>query len=514
MTYKGIDVSNVPDGQRNITVNDWKKIKNAGYSFVILKAGGSDDGYYKDAVFEKNYKNAKSAGLNVGAYYIVGSDCKNSAEGERTAKKFIDILNGKKFEYPVYMDVEHPESATRKGNTDAAVAFCQTMQKAGYWVGIYASTESGFESKLDDSRLQSYAHWVADYRGKCYYKGKVGIGIWQYSDRGTVPGISGNVDMDLGYVDYPTKIKAKGLNGFTLPVDIVRANTVTMAASYLGCVRGDSRHKQIVDIFNTVKPDGWAMNYTAAWCATFVSAIFIKMFGKEKAQKYFPLSANCAGIIKGAKARDIWVENDAFVPSPGDLIIYDWSDSGKGDAKGYDHVGIVKMVSKGKITVIEGNRNNKCATRVIDVNGRYISGFVHPNYAKLANVQTTSTTVKTPTVTKLDVDGDWSVKTTNRLQEKLGIEPDGEISNQLNRCKKYLPACNTKSWKFYNNPKDNSLTIERLQRLIGVSADGYAGYNTIVMLQKFLNKQINAGLKVDGECSKKTVKALQTWLNK
>lgn len=514
MSYKGIDVSNVPSYQRNISLSDWKKIKAAGYSFVILKAGGSDDGFYKDAVFEKNYKNAKSAGLNVGAYYIVGRACNSTAAGRTNAQKFIDILKGKQFEYPVYMDVEHPHPDNRGGNTDAAIAFCRTMENAGYWVGIYASTESGFKSKLDDSRLQSFVHWVADYRGKCYYTGKVGIGMWQYSDKGRVPGIGGDVDMDICYVDYPSKIKAKGLNGFTLPEDRLRAQAVTLASSYLGCVRGDSRHKQIVDIFNTVKPDGWPMNYTAAWCATFVSALAIKQFGKEKAQKYFPLSANCKGIIDRAKLRDIWVENDAFVPSPGDWIIYDWSDTGKGDARGYDHVGIVKQAYKGKITVIEGNRNNKCDTRVIDVNGRYISGFVHPKYGQIAGGSTASTPTKPASKPQIKVDGDWGVQTTNALQKKLNVAPDGEISNQLNSCKKYLPACNTKSWKFYDNPSNNSLTIERLQRLIGVTVDGYAGYNTIVMLQKFLNEQINAHLKVDGECGKKTVKALQTWINK
>lgn len=388
MATKGIDVSNVPAHQRNITVDIWKKIKAAGYSFVILKAGGSDasdepGGFYKDAVFEKNYTNAKSAGLNVGAYYIVGKLCNTSAAGKTHAQKFIDILKGKQFEMPVYMDIEHPIPANRKGNTDAAVAFCKAMESAGYWVGIYASTVSGFENKLDDSRLQSYAHWVADYRGKCYYTGKVGAGMWQSTDKGSVPGINGDVDLDTCYVDYPAKIKAKGLNGFKkVPADDEsRAKAVQIAEVYVGCKCGDARHRDIIDTFNTVQPDGWPMNYTAAWCATFVSAIAIKQFGKSKAKELFPLSANCAGIIRGAKSRGIWVENDAFVPSPGDWILYDWADKGVGDdTTGYDHVGMVKAVEKNVITVIEGNRNNKCAYREISVNGRYIRGFVHPKY--------------------------------------------------------------------------------------------------------------------------------------
>lgn len=390
MATKGIDVSNVPAYQRNITQATWKKIKAAGYSFVIIKAGGSDasdepGGFYKDAVFEKNYTNAKAAGMNVGVYYVVGSSFKTAAAGKEHAKKFIEILKGKQYEFPVYLDIESQYFSikNKKGNTDAAVAFITELQNAGYWTGIYASTVSGFQNVLDDSRLQPYAHWVADYRGKCYYTGKVGAGIWQSGQSKEIPGINGDVDVNTCYVDYPAKIKAKRLNGFTNETSEVETRTkaVQLAESYIGCVCGDSKHKEIIDVFNTAQPDGWAMTYTAAWCAAFVSAIAIKQFGKTKAQELFPLSANCAGIIKGAKSKGIWVENDAYVPSPGDWIIYDWEDKGVGeDTTGYDHVGMIRGVDSGKMTVIEGNRDNKCAYRTIAVNGRYIRGFVHPKY--------------------------------------------------------------------------------------------------------------------------------------
>lgn len=431
MATKGIDVSNVPAGQRNITLAVWKKVKEAGYSFVILKAGGSDandepGGFYKDAVFEKNYKNAKAAGLNVGAYYVVGKTFKTTAAGKEHAKKFIEILKGKQYEFPVYLDIEsnYFAAGNKKGNTDAAVAFIKALQDAGYWAGIYASTVSGFQNVLDDSRLQPYAHWVADYRGKCYYTGKVGAGIWQSGQRVDVPGISGEVDVNTCYVDYTQKIKAKGLNGFKKSAAgkpaaaketeaSVRAKAVLLAESYIGCVRGDSRHKKIIDTFNTVQPDGWPMNYTAAWCATFVSAIAIMQFGKDKAAKLFPLSANCENIINGAKSRGIWVENDAFIPSPGDWIIYDWTDKGVGDARGYDHVGLVKNVSGGKINVIEGNRNDKCAYREIEIDGRYISGFVHPKYPGASSGSSGS---KTPAAKKPSI----AVAAQNVIEGKYG----------------------------------------------------------------------------------------------
>lgn len=531
MTYKGLDVSNVPSYQRNITLATWKKIKAAGYSFVIIKAGGSDDGFYKDAVFEKNYKNAKSAGLNVGAYYVVGKSFTSESVGKEHAKKFIDILKGKQFEYPVYLDIEsmYFSAKNKKANTDACVAFIKTLQSAGYWTGIYASTVSGFQNVLDDSRLQPYAHWVAEYNGedKCSYKGKVGVGIWQYTSSGKVPGINGNVDLDISYVDYPTKIKAKGMNGFTKTTTTVKAPTATtsksgltlrkemvaLAQSYVGCVRGDSKHKEIIDIFNTVQPDGWPMNYTAAWCAAFVSALAIKKFGKDKAKKFFPLSANCKNIIKNAKAKGIWVENDAYIPSPGDWIIYDWEDDGVGeDSTGYDHVGLVKASTSTKITAIEGNISNKCGTRVINVNGRYIRGFVHPDYESLAAGE-----ALTPTVVKYKVaiTGVWDQYTTKMLAVKLKVnDDDGVIKNQLNSCKKYLVAIDNAKWRFSDNPVKGSDIIVALQKKVGVKADGWIGPDTIAALQTFLNKNLGLKLDVDSYLGVQTVKAFQTWINK
>ena len=540
MAVHGIDVSEHQGGI------DWAKVKKSGkVNFAIIRAGGSSPslGYYDDDYFEINYKNAKAQGIPVGAYYYVGSNCTTTAEGIACAEKFLGYLKGKTFEYPVYIDCEATPYSKKKGATDAAIAFIQKVQNAGYWVGVYGSTLSTFEYRLDDSRLQSYAHWIAQYASSCDYDGKVGIGMWQYTSKGSVSGISGNVDMDYCYVDYPTKIKAKGLNGFkktssttttntsssaktTATESTVRAKAVSLADSYIGCVRGDSKHKKIIDTFNTVQPDGWPMNYIAAWCATFVSAIAILLFGKDKAKTYFPLSANCYNIIKRAKDKGIWVESDSYVPSPGDWIIYDWDDNGVGeDVTGYDHVGIVKSVSGGKITVIEGNRNDKCAYRTINVNGRYIRGFVHPNYAAAGGVTSTTTqkqtTTSTAKKTTIKVDGDWGKQTTGGLRTKLGIsnskekkEADHVIKNQLNSCKKYLIAVNSTGWKFAANPKDSSPTIEALQKKIGVTADGYMGYNSVVMLQHFLNRQINAGLDIDGYMGKKTVKALQTWINK
>lgn len=168
----------------------------------------------------------------------------------------------------------------------------------------------------------------------------------------------------------------------------LRKEYVETAKAFMGVKQGSAKHKTIIDIFNTVKPDGWSMTYSAFWCATFASAMAIKAFGQHKAEMVFPLSANCGTIINKAKAMGMWVEKDAYKPKAGDWILYDWNDNGAGDNIGSpDHVGIVESVGK-NITVIEGNKDAAVGRRVIALNGRYIRGFVVPKYSRIATKHT------------------------------------------------------------------------------------------------------------------------------
>ena len=206
----GIDVSH---WQGNI---HFKNVKASGIDFVIIKAGGSDKGFYTDSKWEENYKNAKAAGLFVGAYYFAGKKFRGSENGLADAKRFIEQLKGKELEYPVFIDIEAQENRYKEQITDAAIAFCNMLESAGYFVGIYASDVSGFKDKLIHERIESYAHWVARY-GKEPEVCK-NFGIWQYSSKGRVPGIIGSVDLDLSAVDYAKTITEKGFNGYDKPV--------------------------------------------------------------------------------------------------------------------------------------------------------------------------------------------------------------------------------------------------------------------------------------------------------
>lgn len=386
MAIFGIDIS---VWQRDMNL---AKAKAEGVKFAIIRGMY---GNAKDTAFENNYKKVKAQGLGCGAYQW--GRAKNKAQAKEEAELFIETcLAGKQFDYPIYYDVEDSImlSLSKEGLTEVIETWCNTMEKAGFFAGIYMSA-STMARETDKAKLiKRYSSWIAAW---CKEKDKPECQMWQFGGETNLVRsnkIAGLVcDQDYAYSDFPKRIKESGRNGY----GAMRTQIVKLAESYVGSVRGDAKHKEIIDVFNTVQPDGWPMNYTAAWCAAFVSAIAIKVCGKTQAAKLFPLSANCGTIINKAKKMGIWVENDAYIPSPGDWILYDWDDTGRGeDTTGADHVGIVKAVSGGKITVIEGNMSNKCGTRTLAVDGRYIRGFVTPNYPATTtsspSKDTTSTT--------------------------------------------------------------------------------------------------------------------------
>lgn len=157
------------------------------------------------------------------------------------------------------------------------------------------------------------------------------------------------------------------------------SKVVSQAQAWLGLKESNDSHKKIIDIYNSQKPlpVGYKLKYTDAWCAGFVSAVAIKTGYTD----LIPCECSCPRMITLMKNKGIWVENENRKPNPGDIIFYDWDDSGSGDNKGSaDHVGIVEKVEGNTITVIEGNYGNAVKRRTLAVNGRYIRGYGVPKY--------------------------------------------------------------------------------------------------------------------------------------
>ena len=201
--YNGIDVSvwQGPD-------IDFKKVKADGINFVIIRAGINTA---TDKYFESNYKKAKAAGLNVGVYWYAKALSEKASTEE--AKACLKAISGKQLEYPVYYDIEQKEILAKGKNFCSSIAknFCSLMEKNKKFCGIYAS-KSYFDNYLTDEIKTKYTIWVAQYYYKCTYT--VPYGIWQRSSSGSIKGISGRVDLDISYKDFPSIIKKAHLNGF------------------------------------------------------------------------------------------------------------------------------------------------------------------------------------------------------------------------------------------------------------------------------------------------------------
>lgn len=163
----------------------------------------------------------------------------------------------------------------------------------------------------------------------------------------------------------------------------IRKKVIETAKSYFGSVEGSANHREIIDTYNAHKPlaRGYKVTYTDAWCATFVSIVGIKCGLTD----IMPTECGCGQMVELYRKRGRWQENDAYTPEIGDIIMFDWDDSGNGDTSGWpEHVGIVTAVNGSSLTIIEGNKNNSVGYRSINVNSRYIRGYCLPDYASKA----------------------------------------------------------------------------------------------------------------------------------
>lgn len=207
MIKQGIDLS------RWNLVTSFDDVKKAGIDFVIIRIGGNNGGFYKDPKFELYYKAAKKAKLNVGCYYDTGKDFISSEVGYDCALHILKLLEGHQFEFPVFADIETVATVYKKGTTDAALIFCETLEKNGYFAGVYGSDISGFRDRMELKRLEGrICLWVARYGKKPEYVEMVSI--WQKSSKGKIPGVATDVDLDESYINFPNIIKKKHLNGF------------------------------------------------------------------------------------------------------------------------------------------------------------------------------------------------------------------------------------------------------------------------------------------------------------
>ena len=215
-SYVGIDVS-----VWNTSV-DWNKVKAAGVDFVMIRVGyrgyGSAGNMVEDRMFKTHMEGAIQAGLDVGVYFYTQAITEQEAVAE--ANFVLERIKNYKLTYPIAFDIEkaevenpgdvpRTEKLTNKQRTDITLAFCNTIKAANYFPIIY-SNKSFLEDKLETNRLSDYHIWLAHWVQNTDYDKP--YSIWQYSETGTVEGIQGNVDLDIGFFDYPAYLKENGWN--------------------------------------------------------------------------------------------------------------------------------------------------------------------------------------------------------------------------------------------------------------------------------------------------------------
>ena len=210
---KGIDVSEFNG------VIDWAAVKASGkVDFAIIRSGlGWTDGdlaIRRDKQFEANIKGCEANGIPYGIYHY--SYCLRPENARKEAQYVVRLIQaaGAKPLYPIWLDLEAEAQIPlgKSALTGLALDWLDELERAGYYAGIY-SYRSFLENYLDMDKLSEYDVWLAEVDvNKPKYSGE--YGMWQYSWKGGVPGINGDVDLDCAYKDYPEIIKAKGLNGW------------------------------------------------------------------------------------------------------------------------------------------------------------------------------------------------------------------------------------------------------------------------------------------------------------
>ena len=378
MEIKGIDVSSYQSKP------DWAKVSNSEIKFAILRIHQKSG---TDSSFEHNYKGCKSNGILVGGYKY--SYALTPAQAIDEAESVISVLGGRGMDFPIFYDLEWSQQRNlgKQAIENIAVAFLTRIKKAGYKVGIYCNLD-WYNNVLSDT-LKKYDCWIARYpasdNGSVQERLRPSVGVgWQYSSRGKVSGISGNVDMDVFYKDYKEEVSA--MDKAIEKVILIAKNEIgyleKKSNSQLDSKTANAGSNNYTKYWRDIKPSYQGQ----PWCAAFVSWCFMEAFGQEKAKKllkhwpyvYCPTLGNL--FTRNAN------------PKIGDIVIFYRNGT-------FAHTGIVTAVIGDRFYTIEGNTSG--ASGIIANGGgvcqkSYYNSklpgtkFCTPNYSLVKNTTSVS----------------------------------------------------------------------------------------------------------------------------
>lgn len=362
---------------------DWEKVKASGkVDGVISRIGyGDNDVGQDDKYFLYNIAECERLGIPYEVYLYSYADTDKHIQSEIAHIK--RLLNGRNVR--VWLDLEYrPAKAFWR---KAVEAFLNAFPSGGVysWEWVFTDVLDGIDCP----------RWICAYgsnSGKPEYSYKPHLDChgWQYTSRASVPGINGNVDMSEWYKDFaevPAKVPVEAPTTITAG----RSAVVNKMLAWEGYSEKNGNFKLIIDRYNaylsTAIKAGCAnykVKYSDEWCATAASAAYIAC----GIGHLFPVECSCPRMVTLAKKMGIWQEVDNYIPDPADAVLYDWEDSGRGDNTGTpDHIGIVISVDKtaGTFVVMEGNKDEAVGRRTMNINGRYIRGFITPKFVTGTN---------------------------------------------------------------------------------------------------------------------------------
>lgn len=430
---KGIDVS------YHNGVIQWDKAAKDGVKFAVIR-----EGYRKtiDEQFLANVKGTLANNIVPMIYHFVYTD---GATIKQNAESTVNNIKKSGLNHEtvwIWVDIEYDtwkkngESCTRERCSKYTKEYIDALKSLGCKnIGIYMNNDY-YKNYYSTELIKGFPIWLADYSGDADYS----CVMQQYTSSGKVNGMSGNVDMNYlfdsnyltGKVISTSTNKEDTTGGEKMTENQLRSAVANWMVPYIGISEGSTSHKNILAVFNNSGLcSRYRMTVNDAWCATAVSAAFIAcgLAGKAGSGSLFEcVECSCWYMVELAKKQGIWVENDAYVPKVGDVVLYDWDDNGVGDNTGTpDHVGIVFAVSGNTLTIIEGNYSDSVKKRTLAVNARYIRGYITPNYAKKAGTVSNIPTPSTPTVSQT-VTKPQSSSTFNKTCKFVGVINTDELN--------------------------------------------------------------------------------------
>lgn len=406
---RGIDIFHGDSPNESSKLKDVPEKAYKESDFVIVKATQGVSYKYTPFFYkmiDRIIKDGKLAGVY---HYAAGNDPVKEAD------YFLKIIKNYIGKVMLCLDWEG-EQNPKFGNKEWCTKFINRVkEKTGITCTLYTGTDG---CKQNITLAGKVPLWFAGYpkpmvTGWTLPKWKYDLGkwgkplIWQYtSSNGKCDRNTTNMTKEqwLQHTKANTKTETTKTKSPVIneTEEQLRDSVVNALNMLIGIKEGSKEHKMIIDTFNkSGLCPRYKMGVHDAWCATAVSFAFIvnKVAGKPGSGALCQfVECSCAKMIELGKKQGVFVENDAYVPKKGDVIFYDWQDSGSGDNKGTpDHVGLVEYVHGDSIRAVEGNKNDCVGKRTIKVNAKTIRGFIVPQYAKYCKPSAVQTTVTTKT---------------------------------------------------------------------------------------------------------------------